>query len=499
MNYFNASISKSILYLYRQLIYVLFLFIVFSCAVKQEKKKDIKEIATAISKPNVIFILVDDLGYSDIACYGAKKVKTPNLDRLALEGLQFTDFYTGASICSPSRAAFLTGAYPQRCGLYMGINPKREPHWFLGLNPEEVTIAEQFKKQDYKTMIVGKWHLGTEAMFLPTNQGFDNYYGMPSNFNHDPRFFDEDEVLYEKTPLNKLTELYTSRVTKFINENKSNPFFLYYSHNYPHTPYEPGEKFKGSSDDGIRGDVIQELDWSIGQVIKTLEKNGILDNTIIIFTSDNGPVKNEYALPYRGTKFKSLEGGHRVPFIINWKGKINNPRKIDEQITAMDVFPSLSEVINEPLPSDKIYDGVSFKKILDNKPFERNNGIPFYYYNAENLQAIRYQNWKLHLPREKEQMPWWDKRPSIETPKLYNLDTDIKEKFNLADEKQELVIQMTKMANDIRFELGEYKQRGSEQRPTGNLFPDVSVITNPVDWNTLSDEEKGKAKRKDGQ
>ena len=195
-------------------------------------------IALAKTQPNVIFMLTDDLGYSDIGCYGAKKVKTPHIDRLAEEGFTSTAFLTGASICSPSRAAFLTGTYPQRSGLYMGINPNRRAHWFLGLHPDEITLAEHCKAHGYDTFMVGKWHLGTEPEFLPRKQGFDHYYGMPCNFAHSPKFLDDDKVVHAITPLEKLTALYTERIKRIIKNQapKEKPFFLYFAHNYPHTP-----------------------------------------------------------------------------------------------------------------------------------------------------------------------------------------------------------------------------------------------------------------------
>ncbi|MCX6327662.1 MAG: sulfatase [Bacteroidia bacterium] len=474
-------------------LYILFTgLIVVGCSSK--KKSGNYE---TMKKPNVIFILADDMGYSDISCYGAKEVKTPHLDLLAAKGLRFTDFHTAASICSPSRAAFLTGAYPQRCGLYMGIDPNREAHWFLGLNPDEITLAEQFKKQNYNTMMVGKWHIGTEDKFSYYNQGFDHYYGMPCNFDHDPRFFDEKKVIYKNTPLDKLTELYTNRIVNYINEQKEKPFFLYYAHNYPHTPYLPGEKFKGSSQDGIRGDVIQEMDWSVGEIIKALEKNGILDNTLLIFTSDNGPVNERYASPYRGTKFTTLEGGHRVPFILYWKDKIKQPRVCDVPVNAMDLFPTLSEIIEEPLPSDSLYDGISLIPLFLGKSFVRTKELPFYYYNCENLQAIRLKDWKLHLPRTVDQTPWWQRNKEyheLNEPMLFNLTTDKGESKNVADLHPELVSKLLRLADQARVRLGEYNQHGTEQRPTGTIFPEVPVIGNQSDWEKLMDKEKGKGK-----
>ncbi|MEI6865743.1 sulfatase-like hydrolase/transferase [Flavicella sp.] len=445
----------------------------------------------AQDKPNIILILADDLGYSDLSCYGSKTVKTPNLDLLAKNGLRFTNYRTGASICSPSRAALLTGAYPQRTGLYLGINPKREAHWFLGLNPDEVTIAEQCKKVGYATFMVGKWHLGSEEKFSCLNQGFDDYYGMPCNYNHSKKFYDGKKVIYEETPLEKLTELYTKRISTFIEESSNKPFFLYYSHNYPHTPYKAGGEFVGASGDGVRGDVIQEFDWSIGEIIKSLEKADKLSNTILIFTSDNGPVKNKYADPYRGTKFVSLEGGHRVPFIISWN-QVN--AVLNTPIYAMDVFPTLSKIIGAKIPKDRTYDGKSMLPIFKGDHSLIDNDTPYYYYNCENLQAVSYKNWKLHLPRSIEQIPFWDKSKTefidIHQPVLYNLSNDISETLDVSKEHPEMVEKLLKIADDAREELGEYMQRGSGQRPTGTLFPDAPVISHPRDWEKLPESVK---------
>ena len=442
------------------------------------------------AKPNVIFMLTDDLGFSDVGCYGAKKVETPNIDRLAAEGLRFTHFHTGASICSPSRAAFLTGAYPQRSGMYMGINPKRDPHWYLGLNPDEITLAEQFKKQNYATYMVGKWHLGTEPEFLPRKQGFDHYYGMPCNFGHSSAFFDDDKEVFAKTPLDRLTKLYTERVTSIIRDQakRGERFFLFYSHNYPHTPYAAGKDFKKSSKDGVRGDVMQELDWSVGQMMATLKESGIADNTIVVFTSDNGPTDNQYAKPYRGTKYVTSEGGHRVPFIFHWPAKIKSPVVSAAHITAMDLFPTLSAAIDAPLATDRIYDGENILPLLSGQGLKRADSEPFYYYNCENLQAIRLGQWKLHLPRDEKQIPFWDKNKAftnLKKPVLYDLESDESELTDVADQHPEIVADIMKLAQPIRQELGEFMQRGSAQRPTGSLFPEVPVISHVKDWHTI--------------
>ncbi len=449
------------------------------------------------TRPNVIFILMDDMGYGDVGCYGATKVKTPNIDRMAAEGYRFTDFHTAASICSPSRAAFLTGAYPQRAGLYMGISPKREAHWFLGLNPHEITIAEQFKRQGYVTAMVGKWHLGFVEKFSYFQQGFDHYYGAPSNMGHDKRFYDGAEVVYENTPLKQLTRLYTQRMVKHIEDFKDQPFFIYFAHNYPHTPYQSGPKFKGSSQDGVRGDVIQEADWGIGEILSALEANGLLDNTMVIFSSDNGPVKQTYSNPYSGTKFVSLEGGHRVPFIIYWRGKLQESAVIDTPVNAMDVFPTLSELIGVPLPTDRVYDGVSLTPLFTGNPIGRSKDEPFFYYNCENLQAVRVGDWKLHLPRTQQQIPFWARKRQkpIETARLYNLVTDVVEQTDVAAEHPERVSQLMALAEATRSKLGEFGRRGSEQRPTGTLFPEIPILSNQAqDWDCLTDFQKGRGK-----
>jgi arylsulfatase A-like enzyme len=452
--------------------------------------------ASAATKPNVIFILMDDMGYSDVSCYGATGVQTPNIDRMAAEGMQFTDFHAAASICSPARSALMTGAYPQRNGLYLGINPKREAHWFLGLNPDEITLAEQFKSQGYTTAMVGKWHMGMAEKFLYFNQGFDHYYGAPENMGHDERFYDERKVIYKKTPLAQLTTLYTERMIKNIEDFKEEPFFIYFAHNYPHTPYVAGKDFKQSSKDGVHGDVIQEVDWGIGEILKALEKNGILENTMVIFSSDNGPTSNKYAQPFSGTKYVSREGGHRVPFILYWKGVIQ-PAVSDVPVVAMDLFPTLSELIGAPMPTDRKYDGVSLTPLFTGKSIARSPEEPFYYYNCENLQCVRVGDWKIHLPRTKAQIPFWalKKQPPIKTAELYNLASDQAEKNDVAAQYPERVAEMMALAENMRLELGEFGMRGSEQRPTGTLFPEVPILSNQEqDWNQLSDEEKGRGK-----
>jgi arylsulfatase A-like enzyme len=359
------------------------------------------------------------------------------------------------------------------------------------LNPDEITIAEQFKARGYETCMVGKWHLGTEPEFSMLKQGFDRYHGMPCNFAHSPEFYDGEEVTFKTTPLGRLTELYTDRVTAFIREERDKPFFLYYAHNYPHTPFKAGPKFAGSSKDGVRGDIVQEMDWGIGEMMKALEETGVAENTLVIFTSDNGPTKAEYAKPYRGTKYVTFEGGHRVPFILHWPARIKESRVIGAPAHAMDLFPTLSEIIAASIPEDRIYDGLSLMPIVSGETFDRTSEAPFFYYNCENLQAVREGEWKLHLPRNAAQLPFWEKNKAfanLKEPVLYNLKTDPAESQDVAGANPEVVSRLQSLADEIRGELGEYLQRGSGQRPTGSAIPDATIISNEKDWGMVKPE-----------
>ena len=378
----------------------------------------------------------------------------------------------------------------------MGINRNREAHWFLDCNPDEITIAEQCKRAGYKTLMVGKWHLGHEEQFSPQNQGFDSYYGAPENMGHSKLFYDERELIYKETPLKKLAGLYTEKVVEHVRNHQDQPFFLYFAHNYPHTPYKPSAQFKGSSASGDRGDVIQEVDWGIGEMLKALKEEEILDNTIIIFTSDNGATSNEFCLPFRGTKFVSLEGGHRVPFII-YSSRIKKDRQVDVFANAMDLFPTISELAGVEMPIDRVYDGISLTPLMDGTKFSRDEEEPFYYYNSENLQAVKKGKWKLHFPRTKAQAPFWDKGKEffkISKPVLYNIEVDVSEQTNLAEQYPDVVAELSQLRSVMQSKLGEHMQRGSEQRATGTLFPAVPIRGNLTDWEKLSNSEKGKAK-----
>ncbi|MCP5537934.1 MAG: sulfatase-like hydrolase/transferase [Akkermansiaceae bacterium] len=460
----------------------------------------------ATDRPNVIFILMDDMGYSDVSCYGATKVDTPNIDSLASGGLKFTTFLLPSNVCSPSRAAFLTGAYPSRCGIPMAVNHPNQNHWFLGLDPDEITIAEQCRKKGYKTFMVGKWHLGVEEIFLPHNQGFDHFFGTWGNGGE---LFDETEVAHASFPENTLTSMYTQRIREHIRNNRDKPFFIYYPHNYPHTPYTEGNAFDGATGNGTRSDVIKEVDWSVGQIVAELKANGILENTLIVFTSDNGAVPpDSYAnAPFKGSKYVTWEGGHRVPFIMYWKGQVLTPAQLaSPQVWAMDLFPTIAELVGEPLDAGRVYDGTSLVPLLTDQPIARAADAPFYYYSGDNLQCVRKGDWKLHLPRTEYQLPWWDQiKPPPSSYSLYDLSSDPGETTDVAASNQAIVDELTALAEAIRLELGDADPvngslvMGTGQRGTGTLFSEVPTIVNldsdygyVPDWNSLSDAEKGR-------
>ena len=431
--------------------------------------------ADDINQPNVIVIFVDDMGYGDLSCYGSELIKTPRLDRMAEEGARFTDFYAAASICTPSRAALLTGSYPQRAGLYMGINPKRPQHKHLGLHPDEETIPELLREVGYATLAIGKWHLGTDRVFNPLNHGFDEYFGMPHNFLHSPEIWDGYEVVQKKGNLARITGLYTDRVLDFIERKKDEPFFIYLAHTYPHGPLVPNPKFKGKSEAGKYGDVIEELDWSTGAILDKLDALGLAENTLVLFTSDNGAVptfveKYNSSGPLTGSKYTSWEGGQREPFIAYWPGRIPAGQVVDELATTMDILPTVVELAGAELPENEI-DGKDIWPLLSGEEGAVSPYELFYFYNNDHLQALRWQDWKIHFPRTKEMVPWWQKnraRVELDGAFLVNLEEDPAEVVNVAEQHPEVVKKMLQMAEEGREKFGDFQRRGTLQRETGD-------------------------------
>jgi arylsulfatase A-like enzyme len=423
------------------------------------------------NRPNVVIILTDDQGYADVGAFGAQGFTTPHLDRLAEEGIRFTSFYAAAPICSPSRAALMTGSYPARVGVTEVLMPGSS----TGLNLEEVTIAELLQSSGYATAAVGKWHLGDDTTFLPTRQGFDEYFGLPYSNDLTPLPLLENEEAVEYDPdLSQLTKRYTERARDFITRHRENPFFLYLAHSMPHIPLAVSDDFKGQSERGLYGDVMMELDWSVGQITETLDDLGIAGDTLVIFTSDNGPwlvYGNDAgsALPFREGKWTTFEGGQRVPGIMRWPRRIKGKAVVSEIVTGMDLFPTVAAITGAPLPSWPI-DGRSVLPILEGASGDASaaDAVYFYYYLGTALEAVRCGPWKLHLAHSYQTVaepgvdgaPGQDGSGSIPLS-LFDLAADPGETTNLADENPDLVLQLTEAATAFDADLK------ANQRPIG--------------------------------
>ncbi|QDT62579.1 Arylsulfatase [Stieleria bergensis] len=435
-----------------------------------------------VTKPNVIVILADDLGYGDLSCYGAKDLATPNIDRMATKGVKFNSCYV-SPVCSPTRAALMTGSHSTRVGIG-GVLFPRNNH---GLNPSEITLPELLKNQGYATAIIGKWHLGNEEMFQPLNHGFDYWYGTPSS-NSQPYYpalktyaddcvfregYTRDGIQKRETaacPLvrnnvvievpadqTQFTQRYTRETIRFITENKDRPFFVYLAHNMPHIPLHASEQFIGTSKRGLYGDTIQELDWSTGEILRSLKELKIDQNTLVIFTSDNGPNtgKGGSAGPLNGGKGSTLEGGVRVPFVACWPGKIPAGRENDEAITGMDLLPTVSKLAGGKVPSDRVIDGKDIWPLLAGQPDATSPHQAIYYLRGRGVQAIRVGNWKYRTATEKPAQKKQSKKVAIET--LHDLSQDLGEQTNLLDQHPDIARrlkqQMARFESNLRENL----------------------------------------------
>lgn len=444
----------------------------------------------AAPPPNVVVIFTDDQGYGDVGCFGAKGFVTPNLDRMAQDGIRFTSFYSAQAVCSASRTALLTGCYPNRIGILGALGPN-STH---GINDNERTIAQVLKTRGYATAIYGKWHLGHHPKFLPTRHGFDDYFGLPYSNDMWPKhptskFPDlpliEGEKIVEHNPdQTKLTTWYTERAVKFIEKNKDKPFFLYVPHNMPHVPLHVSEKFKGKSEQGLYGDVIMEIDWSVGQILATLKKHNLDEQTLVIFTSDNGPWLSYgnhagSAGPLREGKGTSWDGGQREPCIMRWTGKIPAGSVCKEPAMTIDILPTLAKLAGAELPQPKI-DGLDIWPLMSAQPNAKSPQEAYYFYWGNELQGIRSGPWKLHFAhtyrsldgksggRDGKPGPYVDKKTPLA---LYNLDTDIGETTNVADKHPDIVSRLQTLAEKAREELGDSatKQQGKGFRAPGKL------------------------------
>jgi len=456
--------------------------------------------------PNVVLIFMDDLGYGDLSCYGATGYKTPNLDKQASQGIRFTNFVSAQAVCCASRAGILTGCYPNRVGISGALMPDSK----IGLNPEEETIAEVLKKRNYKTAAIGKWHLGHQREFLPLQQGFDEYLGLPYSNDMWPVYFDgtrnispaysrklnypelplirnNDKIRELKTldDLAELTTIYTENASDFIKRNKSNPFFLYLAHSMTHVPLAVSAKFKGKSEQGIFGDVMMEIDWSVGEIMKVLKDNGLEDNTLVIFTSDNGPWLNfgNHAGSTGGLregKGNSFEGGQRELCIIKWPGHIEAATICNKLASTIDILPTLAAITNSPLPEKKI-DGVNILPLMlgDENADPRETFL--YYYRKNSLEAIRKGNWKLVFAHPSRTYigfkPGVDGFPGSTNENfdfeegLYDLRRDPGERYNVKEYYPEIVAELKKLADEARIDLGDDIQniKGQNRREPGRI------------------------------
>lgn len=455
--------------------------------------------------PNIVLIFADDMGYGDLSCYGAVRYKTPNIDRLAAEGMRLTSFYVAQAVCSASRAALLTGCYSNRVGIGGALNHTAR----IGINPEEETIAEVLKKSNYKNAVIGKWHLGHLEPFLPLQHGFDHYFGLPYSNDMWPVNYDgspvteeknDRKIMYPVLPLIRdnecireiktlrdqaeLTNLYTEEAVKFINENKGNPFFLYLAHSMPHVPLAVSDKFRGKSEQGLYGDVLMEIDWSVGRIMEVLSKNGILENTLIIFTSDNGPWLNfgnhaGSAGGLREGKGTSWEGGQKVPCIMKWPGHIPEGSVCNKLASTIDILPTLAEITGSGLPEKKI-DGISILPLLLGDETADPREVFYYYYQFDCLEAIQKNHWKLVFPHKSRTYegfsPGMDgqsgKTGMVETGYgLYDLRRDPGERYDLKEYFPEILEDLKKEADEARKDLGDglLKIKGANVREPGKI------------------------------
>ncbi|MGW9685109.1 sulfatase family protein [Flagellimonas sp. 2504JD1-5] len=465
----------------------------FFCFLSCGEKKAEKEKPN--SPPNVVLIFTDDQGYQDVGVFGSPDIKTPYLDQMASEGVKLTSYYSAQAVCSASRAGILTGCYPNRIGIHNALGPDNTH----GINSSETTLAEMLKNKGYATGIFGKWHLGHHAQFLPTRHGFDEWFGIPySNdmwpfhpqqgpiFNFpDLHLYENETVIDTLTEQSQLTTQITERSVDFIKRNKDNPFFLYVPHPQPHVPLFVSDKFKGKSERGLYGDVIMEIDWSVGQIINALKENGLEENTIVIFTSDNGPWLSYgnhagSALPLREGKGTAWEGGQREPFIMKYPAKLKPGQEISVPIMAIDILPTIAELTDSKLP-EKIIDGKSAWKVLTGESKEPVQEAYFFYYRVNELFGVRYGKWKLYFPHRYRTMdgqePGKDGQPGeyrmidMEEIELYDMESDISETKNVASENPEVVEKIKLLANDMRTRLGDslLELEGTETREPGRL------------------------------
>ena len=451
--------------------------------------------AMAADYTNFIIINLDDAGYGDFSYNGAYGYTTPNIDRMAAEGVRFTHFLAGQPISGASRAGLLTGCYPNRIGFAGAPGPDSN----YGINPDEMTMGELLKQKGYSTAVFGKWHLGSQRQFLPLQNGFDEYYGLPySNdmwpfhpqqgevFNFpDLPTYDGNEVVGYNTDQSCFTTDYTNRTVNFIRKNKNKPFLIYLAHSMPHVPLAVSDKFKGKSEQGLYGDVMMEIDWSVGEVLKTLRELGLEENTLVVLTSDNGPWTNYgnhagSAGGLREAKATTFDGGNRIPCVMYWKGKTQPGTTCNKLTSNIDLFPTLADISGAPLPGRKI-DGVSLLPLIKGDKTAEPRKSFVYYYNKNDLEAVTDGRFKLIFPHKHvtygAYVPGNDGKPGqltnleIRTSELYDLRRDAGERYNVISQYPEEAAKLMKIADEMRNELGDNltRAKGTERREPGTV------------------------------
>ena len=459
----------------KRIIYLILLLVIFSC----EKNNN---------RPNIVFILADDLGYGDLSSYGAETIETTNIDKLAEDGVKLTSYYAAQPVCSASRAAILTGAYANRIGIYNAFGPTSDS----GINSNEYTLAEMLKENGYKTGIFGKWHLGSKKEFFPTNHGFDEFYGIlysndmwrwhpenPEGYPQDLLLYRNENALIEITDQSNLTKDITTESINFIEKNKGNPFFLYMAHPQPHVPLFVSEDFEDLTGNGLYADVITEIDYSVGRILDKIEESGLTENTIVVFTSDNGPWlsygdHSGSSGIYREGKGTTWEGGVRVPSIIKFPYGLK-PSIIDEPVMAIDWMPTFANITRSKLSQNKI-DGKDIWPLLSGEVNRTPHKELYFYHRVNELHSIRMNNWKIQFSRTyrslngraggKDGIPVKYDMNFIEKNELYNLKDDPQEKINVYDSFPEIAKKMEELGDKARIKLGDNLMgiKGKENR-----------------------------------
>jgi arylsulfatase A-like enzyme len=460
---------------------------------------------TRAKLPNIVLIFIDDMGYGDVGSFGATQYNTPNIDRLASTGMRFTNFYVAQAVCSASRAGLMTGCYSNR----VGISGALMPYDSIGINADEELIPELLSPRGYRNAIVGKWHLGHHYQFLPLQNGFQEYFGLPYSNDMWPVDYDGKPATKDKSPgklrypplplikgnekireLNtledqaQLTTMYTEYAVDFIQRNKANPFFLYMAHSMVHVPLAVSDKFKGKSKQGLFGDVVMEVDWSVGKVLKALHDNGLTGNTLVIFTTDNGPWLNfgnhaGSAGGLREGKGCSWEGGQRVPCIMSWPAKIPAGTVCNNIASTIDILPTLCAITGSSLPVKKI-DGVNIISLLEGNVDANPRDVFYYFYRKNSLENVRKGQWKLVLPHTfrsyEGKMPGNDGWPGDYSSgktdyELYDLRRDPGERYDVKDLYPEVVKDINKLADEMRLDLGDenYNLPGVNSRKPGSI------------------------------